>query len=126
MGIRIVISSSAGDKAKYKQTFMDWLIALCLIFFLHYIMAFTMTIADQVTSVLGGDENPDGTISQLVINITDGNNGNKTFGSNFINVARTKTQFGNVHGKVGYTIMYVAFTAYTVYFVIVYMKRLIM
>lgn len=126
LGIRIVISSSAGDKAKYKQTFMDWLIALCLIFFLHYIMAFTMTIADQVTSVLGGDENPDGTISQLVINITDGNNGNKTFGSNFINVARTKTQFGNVHGKVGYTIMYVAFTAYTVYFVIVYMKRLIM
>ena len=44
IGIRIVISSSAGDKAKYKQFFVDWVVALCLIFFLHYIMSFTMTI----------------------------------------------------------------------------------
>ena len=41
IGIRIVISSSANDKAKYKQFFMDWVVALCLIFFLHYIMSFT-------------------------------------------------------------------------------------
>ena len=37
IGIRIVISSSAGDKAKYKQFFVDWVVALCLIFFMHYI-----------------------------------------------------------------------------------------
>ena len=114
LGIRIIISSSAGDKAKYKQTFMDWVIALCLIFFLHYIMAFTMTVADQVTSILGGTENSDGTISQVVINLKDDQgNVKKSFGSNLINVARTKTQFKNLKGKVGYTIMYIAFTVYT-------------
>lgn len=129
LGIRIVISSSAGDKAKYKQTFMDWLIALCLIFFLHYIMAFTMTIADQVTSMLSGEENSDGMIYQLRIILTDDNNNaieDRSFYSNFTGVARIKTQFDNVRGKVGYTVMYIAFTAYTVYFVIVYMKRLLM
>ena len=50
IGIRIIISSSANDKAKYKQFFEDWLIALCLIFFMHYIMSFTMTISEQVTN----------------------------------------------------------------------------
>ncbi len=31
--IRIIISSSADDKAKYKQRLFDWLVAICLIFF---------------------------------------------------------------------------------------------
>ena len=52
IGIRIIISSSAGDKAKYKQMFIDWVVALCLIFFMHYIMAFTMTMSETVTDVL--------------------------------------------------------------------------
>ena len=56
IGIRIVISSSAGDKAKYKQFFVDWVVALCLIFFLHYIMAFTMTMSETITDVLSGDD----------------------------------------------------------------------
>ena len=52
VGIRIVISSSAQDKAKYKQRFFDWLIGVCLLFFLHYIMSFAMTISDLVTESL--------------------------------------------------------------------------
>ena len=39
VGIRIIISSTAGDKAKYKQMLMDWVIAMCLLFVMHYIMA---------------------------------------------------------------------------------------
>ena len=41
VGIRIVISSTAADKSKYKQMLADWVIALCLLFTLHYIMTFT-------------------------------------------------------------------------------------
>ena len=41
VGIRIIISSTSSDKAKYKQMLMDWLIAMCLLFCLHYIMTFT-------------------------------------------------------------------------------------
>lgn len=51
-GIRIIISSSAQDKAKYKQRLLDWLIAMCLLFFLHYIMAFAVTITELITESL--------------------------------------------------------------------------
>lgn len=53
-GIRIVISSSAQDKAKYKQRLVDWLVAMCLLFFLHYIMAFAVTITQLITESLNG------------------------------------------------------------------------
>ena len=52
IGIRIVISSSAQDKAKYKQRFLDWLIGMCLLFFMHYIMSFAMTVTQLVTESL--------------------------------------------------------------------------
>ena len=32
-GIRILISSSVDDRAKYKQRIFDWLVAMCLIIF---------------------------------------------------------------------------------------------
>ncbi len=54
LGIRIMISSIAEDKSKYKQTLVDWVVAMCLVFCLHYIMAFMMTMVDTVTDVLTG------------------------------------------------------------------------
>lgn len=51
-GIRIIISSSAQDKAKYKQRLMDWTVSMCLLFFLHYIMAFAITITELITDSL--------------------------------------------------------------------------
>lgn len=56
IGIRIIISSSAQDKAKYKQRFLDWVIAMCLIFFLHYIMNFAVTLVQLITQALN-DQN---------------------------------------------------------------------
>ena len=52
MGIRIIISSSAEDKAKYKQRMLDWLIGMCLLFFMHYIMAFAITVTEEVTKAV--------------------------------------------------------------------------
>lgn len=51
-GIRIIISSSADDKAKYKQRLMDWLVAMCLLFFMHYIMAFAVTVTQEITKAV--------------------------------------------------------------------------
>lgn len=53
MGIRIIISSSAEDKAKYKQRLLDWLVAMCLLFFMHYIMAFAVTLTEEITKAVG-------------------------------------------------------------------------
>lgn len=125
IGIRIIISSSANDKAKYKQFFEDWLIALCLIFFMHYIMSFAMTISEQVTNMLanaGQSVNSDGSIRQCVISLSNG----QSWTSNFTNVARTKVQYDGLVEKLGYTVIYVALTAYTVYFTVIYLKRVLM
>ena len=134
IGIRIVISSSAGDKAKYKQFFVDWVVALCLIFFLHYIMAFTMTMSETVTDVLAGDRTNQGRIKEVNIRLTetDGtttfkNSGTEVcFSSNFTGVARMKADYQGGTLKIGYSILYIALTVYTVYFAFVYLKRLLM
>lgn len=52
IGIRIIISSTAQDKAKYKQRLLDWIIAMCMLFFLHYIMAFAITVTELITDSL--------------------------------------------------------------------------
>ena len=51
VGIRIVLSSTAKDKAKYKQMIMDWLVALCILFVMHYLMAFILYISEQLTQI---------------------------------------------------------------------------
>lgn len=53
IGIRIIISSTSADKAKYKQRLMDWVIAFCLLFFMHYIMVAVITVVERVNKVLG-------------------------------------------------------------------------
>lgn len=55
LGIRILISSSAADKSKYQQTMMDWVVSLCLIFCMHYIMAFSNMAVKTITSAIDVD-----------------------------------------------------------------------
>lgn len=55
IGIRVVISSTASDKAKYKQMISSWVGAICLIFLLHYIMAFTFTLTENLTDLFNSN-----------------------------------------------------------------------
>ena len=52
IGIRITLSSVASDKAKYKQMLIDWVVALCLVFLMHYIMAFAVTINEKIIEAI--------------------------------------------------------------------------
>ena len=53
IGIRIVLSStSAKEKAKYKSMLKDWLVAICLLFTLHYIMSITITVVNKINEVI--------------------------------------------------------------------------
>lgn len=51
-GIRIVIGSTAGEKAKYKERIIDWLVAICLIFVMHYIMFFAVQLVEKITDLV--------------------------------------------------------------------------
>lgn len=117
VGIRMLLSSTAGDKAKYKQMFMDWLIALCLVFFLHYIMSFVLTLVESITQALSGD----GTETYTIY--VEGKGGLKT---NLLGAARFKTQYNNFGSKMAYFIMYLALVFYTLRFTWFYLKRVLM
>ncbi len=44
IGIRIMLVSVASEKAKYKQMLKDWFVAMCILFFMHYIMTFAVSM----------------------------------------------------------------------------------
>lgn len=52
VGIRILISTAAEEKAKYLESLKNWLIALILVIFMHYIMALAQTATQYITDML--------------------------------------------------------------------------
>lgn len=112
-GIRIVISSSADDKAKYKQRIMDWLVAMCLIFFMHYIMAFILLIIDMLNNTIG-----DATTS-IPVKISNG----IQYNTELMGLIRLQVQYKDFTPKLIYTIFYIALLVYTCKFTWVYLKR---
>lgn len=117
IGIRIIVSSTAADKSKYKQMLVDWVIALCILFFMHYLMSFIITLTESVCTAIAGDG-----ASSIKVNIKDTDH---TFYTNLLGLARFKTQYKNFGPKMAYLIMYLALVIYTVTFTIVYLKRLL-
>lgn len=51
VGIRILISSTGQDKAKYKKMLADWVAAMCILFLLQYVMVFTMQMTKKVIEI---------------------------------------------------------------------------
>ncbi len=120
VGIRMILSSTAGDKAKYKQMFTDWLVALCLVFFLHYIMSFVLTMVESISYAISG-----GGANSIQITVVDGS-GTNTFKTNLLGEARFKTQYADISDKLCYLILYIILVGYTCVFTWMYLKRLLM
>jgi len=106
VGIRILISSTGQEKAKYKKMLIDWLAALCLLFVLHYIMLFITDIVQKIINVLAvtliGPNGEDILITSLRQQVMMTNDFIQSFAQ---------------------TIMYLVLTIHTVIFTIQYLKR---
>lgn len=118
LGIRMILSSAATDKAKYKQMLMDWVVALCLLFCLHYIMSFALTLCETVTSMIAGN-------TGSTINVTVEGTDAVRFSTNLIGVTRFFTQYKDTWLKLEYFILYMMMVVYTVRFTWVYLKRVL-
>ena len=59
VGIRMILSTIAQDKAKYKVMFKDWLVALCLLVVMHYIMIGILNMTSIVVDAVGGGSGTD-------------------------------------------------------------------
>ncbi len=125
VGIRMVISSTAGDKAKYKKMLMDWVVALCLIFFMHYIMAFGMTLSERLVAFFAGD-------GKIQIGLMEGDSFQKNKNgdpvetntvNNFLEFVRVYVQLAEPAHAFTYLILYIVLAIYTAYFAFIYLKR---
>lgn len=118
VGIRMIISSTAADKSKYKEMLMQWLVALCILFFLHYIMSFILTVTEMVTDGIAASS------SEIVVKVTDGDKSFK-FRTDLTGLCRLQIQYSDLGARMIYLIFYIALVVYTVMFTWVYVKRAI-
>lgn len=54
VGIKMAISTIASEQAKYKQMLVDWVASLALLFLLHYIIIFAITVNSSLVGALVG------------------------------------------------------------------------
>lgn len=148
IGIRILLSTIASDKAKYKEMLKDWAIGMFLLFSMHYIMIFANAIVNNVTKVISSsidstnfyiqmEDNDDGGLEEfvkeagyedVVAKDTEGPNGNKVivWPTNLMGSLRLKTQLTNWGTEfIGYGICFVVMVLFTLFFIFTYMKRVL-
>ena len=108
IGIRILISSTGKEKAKYKKMITDWFVAICLLFVLQYIMIFTLEICGKITDMLSvniiGEDGQDNLMSGIRTQIGKG----KDFTEIFTEL-----------------LIYLVLVIHTILFTVQYLKRLI-
>lgn len=120
IGIKILLSSIASDKAKYKTMLKDWIVGICILLFLHYIMYFILVTAQELTKIIGGED----TNYILVMSAgTIGGGESLSFTTNLIGLARFLVQYRSISVRITYLVIYGFMTWYTIRFTWLYIKR---
>lgn len=140
IGIRILIASVASEKAKYKQMIKDWVVAICLIFVMQYIMIFANNFVDVViglfSNVAGQNlhvaivNNPNEKLVKGLKKVGLGDyvdsDGNLKIETNLMGKVRVLAQQqSGTTLYVGYAMCFLVLVFYTIYFCYVYAKRLL-
>lgn len=108
IGIRIMLTSTAADNAKYKKMLMDWVVAICLLLALHYLMSFTINVTQLITDAFNGKD-------EVQISSFD----------EMMNSIRVSAQNAESFNKFGYCLLYLVLIFYTIYFLFYYIKRVV-
>ncbi len=150
VGIRILISSASKDKAKYKQMLIDWVVAICLLFFMQYIMSFSNLLVGKITDVVKSTRNSEVYVTEIAdkngkveeklkelgyddfkVEEMEEESGKKVnyveWPTNILGYARLTAQMSKKESAsyAGYSIIFVILVLFTVYFIITYLKRVV-
>lgn len=147
IGIRMMTSSIAEQKAKYKQMLSDWVVAICLIVLMHYIMVFAHSFTEGIIKILnnaGSTGSYVGIISEPGTHLTEAieglqeetgetylqeDNSGKTcikWPTNMMGMYRIAAQEADDGlDHVGYTLAYLVLVIFTLAFSISYIKRVL-
>ena len=124
IGIRIILSSaSANDKAKYKNMLKDWVVAICILFTLHYIMAFMLEMTGSLNNIINNN-----VVKESTSGGVEGSTAEyKT--DKLMNAVREGVgdsyEDASALNTASYTIMYLALVILTGVFTVQYLKRVI-
>lgn len=136
LGIKIITSSSAGEKARFKENLTNWLTALCMLFILHYGMVILLHITDLMTDIvlpehdfytidlrqeaLGSEEKP------YKITTDDEEKTIEEWPVNLMGYIRIMAQMDiSIFAEITYTIMFGVLVIYTLMFLFIYFKRVV-
>ncbi len=141
IAIRIIISSSMEDRAKYKTRLYDWLVAMCLIFFMHYIMSFAVTLTEEIIDVVNsanlkyecnvkfnGDDDVYYTLDGKNVDYDSIKLETNLMGKVRLDMQIMPEEYTDAQvllHSFGYTVMYMGLIMYTVLFLFRYLKRLL-
>ena len=117
LGIRILISSTAVDKAKYKESLRDWLVALCLVFVIHFIMSGILMIVDRFNELFSASIDSGITIKAY----QDGEE--VKFRTNLVGYARFSAQSSSLYNTTAFSLIYLVLVIYTCVFTFTYFRR---
>ena len=110
VGIRMMMTSISQDKAKYKTMFKDWVVAICLVVLMHYIMVGSLNLTSMITSAIGAN----GGNTNITENIMENINAGIADG--------TDEALGDVFGQ---EMVLLAVIIFTIIFVVKYVLRAI-
>lgn len=125
LGIRMLLTSVAADRAKYKQMLMDWVIAMCLVFVLHYIMSFCLTMAETVTAMLASNTDGTFTVHATKIDGLGGSTYSISFAANLMSYVRFMVQAGDFNVKIAHCALYIMLVIFSIRFTWIYLKRVV-
>lgn len=143
-GIRILLSSTSNDKAKYKQMLMDWVVAICLLFVMQYIMSFSNLIVGKFTKLIESSKTADGytafiadkndKVSEKLDDLGYTYESEEVDGENYITWATNSLGFARLQAQMaknenttyaGYALVFLILVLFTVYFIVTYLKRVL-
>lgn len=153
IGIRIMTSSIASEKSKYKNMLTDWVVAMALIFVMHYIMVFANNInesiievfksANKVGAQIGVILDKDGDIKRALEKDDVGKNivsenpdifagyengeGHINWPTNYMGLIRLEAAQNSDAGMlfIGYGMAFLVLWFYTIFFLFTYLRRLV-
>lgn len=120
VGIRILISSTGQDKAKYKKMLADWVAAMCILFLLQYVMVFTMQMTKKVIEIFDTE------------NMVRYEDSNKERPYDYL-ISTVRAELGETNDSTesyaeifAYIVIYIVLVIYTMVFLWQYLKRVVM
>ncbi len=147
IGIRIIFSSlNPNGKAKYKNMLMDWIVSICLIFCMHYIMLFSVKLIEYATSFIDNTSVEGGQYIAFIepnsimlnhlkesgfeIGVINGettglDNSLFAFPTNMFGYVRIMSQFSVGFTYVGYAMIYIVGVLFILFFTFTYLKRVL-